>query len=97
MRLTEEVFDKMWKRVESGLAKTRYFIPYNERTIELDIYGGRLFGHAVAEVEFRSEIAGVAEEEAMNFAPPAWFGKEVTEDRRYRNKALAENGFPEGD
>jgi CYTH domain-containing protein len=40
-------------------------------------------------VEFGDEI------QAKAFVPPQWFGADVTEDGRYKNKSLAENGLPE--
>ena len=65
------------------VAKTRYLIPYAHKEIELDVYVGHLEGLVVAEVEFD----GV--EDSRAFVPPAWFGKEVTEDKSYKNKNLA--------
>jgi CYTH domain-containing protein len=41
-------------------------------------------------VEFASE------EEAAAFRPPGWFGPEVTDDPRYRNRSLAEADRPPG-
>ena len=42
----------------------------------------------MAEVEFPSEDASQA------FDPPSWFGHELTDDPRYRNRALAVDGRP---
>ncbi len=56
--------------------------------IELDVYGGALAGLCVAEVEFPDERV------ARAFQPPAWFGREVTDDPAYRNAALARHGLP---
>lgn len=53
---------------------------------ELDIFEGRLAPLMLVEVEFPSEEA------ARAFVPPAWFGDEVTEDKRYRNRSLALSG-----
>ncbi|MBQ7353272.1 MAG: adenylate cyclase [Clostridia bacterium] len=63
--------------------KTRYYIPYKNHTIELDIYEKNHKGLVVCEVEFSSV------EEASGFIPPTWFGEEITENREYRNKYLA--------
>jgi CYTH domain-containing protein len=30
----------------------------------------------------------------MLFNPPEWFGKEITQDRRYSNGSLSKNGIP---
>lgn len=65
--------------------KRRYFLPYGNYTIELDIYGGKHQGLVVAEVEFDSV------EEANSFVPPAWFGEDITENKTYKNMVLALN------
>jgi CYTH domain-containing protein len=54
-------------------------------TFELDIFMGALEPLVVVEVEFPSR------QQAENFQPPDWFGREVTDDKRYKNKALAMN------
>jgi len=56
--------------------------------IELDVFGGSLDGLIMAEVEFRSA------EELAAFEPPDWFGRDVTDDNRYTNAALALSGLP---
>ena len=65
--------------------KRRYFLPYGNYTIELDIYGGKHQGLVVAEVEFDSV------EEANSFVPPAWIGEDITENKTYKNMVLALN------
>jgi adenylate cyclase len=57
---------------------------------EVDEYAGALDGLVVAEVEFPDEAA------ARGFEPPAWFGRELTDDWRYANRSLASDGMPEG-
>jgi CYTH domain-containing protein len=63
--------------------KRRYYLPYGKYIIEIDRYCSHLNGLIVAEVEFETE------EEANLFAPPKWFGPEVTYDKRFKNKNLA--------
>ncbi|MBQ7226142.1 MAG: CYTH domain-containing protein [Clostridia bacterium] len=65
--------------------KTRYYLPYGKYTVELDVYKGRYEGLIVAEVEFESE------REALDFAPPLWFGNDITKDKSYKNMVLALN------
>jgi CYTH domain-containing protein len=55
---------------------------------EVDLYDGELTGLCTVEVEFDSEDAAAA------FAPPDWFGREVTGDSRWSNAALARHGLP---
>lgn len=56
--------------------------------VEVDEYGGDLAGLLVAEIEFPDPEAAGA------FAPPPWLGREVTDDARYKNRALACDGRP---
>lgn len=81
VELTAEQFKELWSAtVGKRIEKTRYLIPQN---IELDVYHGDLDGLITAEVEFNSEKA------SEEFAPPDWFGEELTYDKRYRNSSLA--------
>jgi adenylate cyclase len=88
--IDREQFETLWPFTgERVVEKIRYRIECDGRTIELDVYSGRLAGLATAEVEFGSE------EESGTFIPPDWFGEEVSEDRRYKNESLALHGAPE--
>ena len=85
-------FAALWPATEGRrITKTRRRLPVPDsadRTIELDVYEGTLAGLHVAEVEFPDEAA------ARAFQPPAWFGREVTDEPAYRNAALAREGLP---
>ncbi len=81
--LTGEQFDELWPLVQRGIEKERTVLPAGDATVEVDVYGGKLAGLVVAEVEFATEA------EARAFDPPGWFGAEVTDDVRFRNAALA--------
>ena len=90
MALTRAQFDLLWpltagRRVE----KVRYELTQGKWTIELDVYRGRLKGLVAAEVEFASV------DESARFVPPPWFGREVTDDDRYKNATLALKGLPD--
>lgn len=52
----------------------------NGLVVEIDRYSQ--FSLTVVEVEFASE------EDAMNFAPPKWFGEEISTSKLYSNKQL---------
>jgi adenylate cyclase len=89
VELDREAFERLWPLTEGRrLSKRRHVLRQEGLKIELDVYAGDLEGLVVAEVEFPSE------EEANEFAPPGWFGEEVTEDHRYRNETLATKGPP---
>lgn len=63
------------------IEKTRYVIPYQGTTWEVDEFLGDNAGLVVAEVELFSED--------QPFARPPWLGAEVTHDARYFNSSLA--------
>lgn len=65
------------------IKKTRYYIPYGNHTIELDIFDKDFRGLIYAEVEFKSV------REANKFNPPSWFYKEVTNINKYKNTSLS--------
>ncbi|MCL2461496.1 MAG: CYTH domain-containing protein [Defluviitaleaceae bacterium] len=90
MRITGPQYEKLLAKAESApLEKTRYLVPLEGGlTAELDVYHGALAGLATVEVEFESL------EDAENFAPPEWFGKDVSADLRYRNNNLVRYGTP---
>lgn len=83
--ICQKEYDELLKNaVTDMLTKTRYLIPIASKLIaELDIYSGSLSGLMTVEVEFESIS------EALSFSIPEWFGKEVTEDKTYKNKNLA--------
>ena len=83
--LNEEAYYHLREKADGLIiSKKRYRIPYNEKlTIELDIFEAPLAPLVLAEVEFESV------EEARAFTPPAWFEKDVTEDRSFSNSELS--------
>jgi CYTH domain-containing protein len=84
VELTAEQFDTLWPAtVGKRLVKTRYEIPFGDRLVEIDVYGGRHEGLVVAEVEFDDEAS------ALHFQQPEWLGQDVTGDPRYSNQLLA--------
>ncbi len=81
--LTKEAYYHLLEKIDGRpITKRRYLIPYESYTIELDVFSGHKEGLIMAEVEFPTV------EEADSFTPPAWFGKEVTEDSRYHNSNM---------
>jgi adenylate cyclase len=82
-----ERFEALWALADGRrLVKTRYLVPWEGATVEVDEYHGELEGLRTAEVEFADEASSDA------FAPPPWLGREITGDRRYANQALAGRG-----
>lgn len=66
------------------ISKERFLIPFEDYTIELDIFHGHLDGLILAEVEFTSM------DEANAFKGPEWFGQDVSLDTRYHNSRLCQ-------
>jgi len=63
------------------IEKTRYRVPYAGQVWEVDVFAGSAAGLVMAEVELASP------DERLDL--PAWVGREVTDDPRFRNSALA--------
>lgn len=77
--ITQGFFQKYWPLTEGRrVEKTRISTPYRNYTAEIDIYQDRDL--IIAEVEVPTL------EEAEKLAP---LGKDITEDKRYKNKNLA--------
>ena len=86
VEITKAQFDELARTTNRKVFKTRIV---TTECYELDIYHGQLDGLLTVEKEFRTI------EEAERFTPPEWFGKDITEDKRYKNKNLATHGIPE--
>lgn len=90
VELSGEQLETLWPATEGRrVVKTRRVGEVDGVRVELDVFEGDLDGLVVAEVEFASLDA------ARSFRPPTWFGREVTDDPRYANRALALRGRPD--
>jgi CYTH domain-containing protein len=84
IKLSPKQFYALWPGTTGRrLRKVRCEIPLKNLVVEIDIYQGRHAGLVVAEVEFPDRIS------CRKFKPPAWFGREVTGEKRYSNVRLA--------
>lgn len=82
--LSKRQFADLWSAtVGRRLRKTRYRVPCDGFTIEVDVFHGPSTGVIVAEVEF-PDLAARAD-----FQKPDWFGEEVTGVKEYSNHFLA--------
>jgi CYTH domain-containing protein len=87
--LSRAQFDQLWPYTDGRrVDKTRYAVAVGPHMAELDIFSGDLKGLRLVEVEFTSVAS------SQRFVAPVWFGREVTADQRYKNKALAVHGSP---
>jgi adenylate cyclase len=84
--ITHSDAEDLLKLCEPGIIeKTRYLIPADNFTFEVDEFHGENQGLIVAEIELRSE--------SDEFIRPDWLGEEVTGDLKYYNSLLIKNPF----
>ena len=82
--IEKKVFDDLLNKCEGLIiSKTRYYIPCEKYTIELDVFKDEYDGLIVAEVEFKNI------DEAKKFIKPNWFLNEITYDKKYTNASLS--------
>lgn len=91
--LTKADYDRLFLKTEgTPVVKKRYLVPVEGGyTAEVDLYEGELEGLMTTEVEFPSMEA------AEGFAAPDWFGKDVSEEKAYKNTSLSLYGMPKED
>jgi adenylate cyclase len=89
--LSHDQVHVLWPGTEGGrIEKTRYQIDSVGEAIELNLFRGSLEGLVLAEIEFASREA------SEEFERPDWLGEEVTDDVRFKNQSLAQQGAPNG-
>ncbi len=88
--ISQQEYEGLHGKIEGNeVRKKRFLIPLESGfTAEVDLYEGELEGLMTTEVEF-STI-----EEAKTFLAPAWFGEDVSKDKRYKNTSLSLYGKP---
>ncbi len=85
--LKKSEFRLLYPKVIKKIEKIRYYIKYKTNTIELDVFGGRLKGLIIAEIEFKS----LAE---MNcFVKPDFLGFEISGFKWATNSRLADMSY----
>lgn len=83
--ISEEVYKELLRcrdTTRNTISKTRYVIPYGTHILEIDVYPFWK-DRAILEIELQSEG------ESYSIPPYITVIREVTEDDRYSNKALA--------
>ena len=88
--LSKEDYDRLFLKTEgTPVIKKRYLVPVaGGLTAEVDIYEGELEGLMTTEVDFPSL------EDAERYVAPEWFGKDVSEEKAYKNTSLSLYGMP---
>lgn len=88
--ITEKEYYHLKEKLKRDtLKKTRYLIPLGGGLVaEVDVFKERFEGLVFAEVEFPSLEA------ADSFVKPDWLGKDVSDDKRYKNaKIIKMSGY----
>ncbi len=85
--LTEQEYETFRQLAADELWKDRYTLLLDGRKYALDIFGGRLSGLVLAEIELDSD------EEFASLAPPPWTRAEVTGDSRFTGGALCRASY----
>jgi CYTH domain-containing protein len=67
------------------IEKTRFLVPHQGHTWEVDVFHGENQGLVVAELELSNN--------AETFELPEWVGEDVSHDRRYTNAYLSQHPF----
>jgi CYTH domain-containing protein len=71
INLLEDEFTFLASCSQRRIVKNRYYYPYRNIVIEIDVFEDKLEGLMIAEIEFKSE------EDLENFIAPDWLGKEI--------------------
>ena len=69
-------------RIGRLIVKRRYIVEVNRSRFEVDVFGRKLKGLVIAEIELTSRHT--------LFKQPDWLGKEITGKKRYYNAQLAQ-------
>ena len=89
IKISEETYLDLIKGKEGQtIVKTRYYIDLEDGNLaEVDIFGFPIAAYSTIEVEFKSVA------DAIRFNVPDWFGEDVTQDSRFKNKNVAKAGM----
>lgn len=92
IELSSEQAAALWPMTRGRrVTKMRFTYPYQDYTLEIDIFSGDLDPLRLCEIEFASVP------EAKAFKAPGFLGEDVTEALEYRNANLALHGLPNSD
>lgn len=81
--ISSEEFEKYSAQAQGELIfKTRYFIPFEDHILELNMFHERLEGQMLGEIEFENL------DQALEFEKPEWIGREVTTEINNRQLAM---------
>ena len=81
----DEAKSLMSLALDPHIEKTRYLVPHQGHTWEVDVFEGANKGLVLAEIELDHEYE--------HFSLPSWVGSEVSHDPRYYNSHLSKVPF----
>lgn len=87
IELTEEEFLALATADGKQVKKTRYYLEYNGRTLEIDVFKGQLAGLVLVDAEFDTE------EEKLSFKIPDFCLVEVTQEDFLAGGMLCGKGY----
>ena len=85
--LTKLEYEALAQGAGKEVAKTRYFYPYQDVTLEIDVFKGALKGLVLVDVEFPSQAARDA------FVPPDFCATDVTQEAFIAGGMLAGKAY----
>lgn len=83
----DEAEEMMGFAIGRVIEKTRHHVRHRGYLYEVDVFGGKLAGLVIAELETPEDVP----DEML----PDWLGREVTGESRFYNASLALGGIPE--
>jgi len=83
----QDALEMRSQAIGTVVEKVRHHVRHRGYLYEVDVFGGRLEGLVVAELETADNVPAA-------LLPP-WLGREVTGDMRYSNAVLALSDMPE--
>jgi hypothetical protein len=86
--ISSEEHEDLWLNIGRPVSKIQFRLVIEKLPVFVNIFTEHLGGYFQIEVRFDSL------EEATNFLPPSWFGKEVTDNRRHSGYMLSIHGIP---
>lgn len=92
--ISKEQYERFLRKAnpdKSAVEKTRFVFKFNDQTFELDVFKGKLAGLAILEIELEDK------DETVELPPFLETVKEVTDDKKYTNFALADKKYHDED
>lgn len=87
IEINKEEFESLAGTAAHRVGKTRYFVPYGNKTAEIDVFEGGLVGLVLVDFEFLTEA------EKDSFTPPDFCLADVTQEEFIAGGVLAGKSY----